>query len=66
LINAVVLKKWPQMIQANGDQAVTFAIEAYQADDTNDAICHLVGIVVSQALSGITKILKWGCGKWRI
>ena len=31
-----------------------------EADDTNDAICQLVGSAVSEALEGITKILEWG------
>jgi len=30
LIGAVIGQQWPLMIHANGDQAVTFAIEAYQ------------------------------------
>lgn len=30
LISAVIGQQWPLMIHANGDQAVTFAIEAYQ------------------------------------
>lgn len=31
LINTVVNQGWPLMIHANGDQAVTFAIDAYQS-----------------------------------
>jgi predicted amidohydrolase YtcJ len=31
LISTVISQQWPLMIHANGDQAVTFAIEAYQS-----------------------------------
>ena len=41
LISSVVAKGWPLMIHANGDQAVTFAIEAYQTALTQPNVTEL-------------------------
>jgi predicted amidohydrolase YtcJ len=41
LISAVIGQQWPLMIHANGDQAVTFAIEAYQTALTQPNVTEL-------------------------